>query len=544
MSTPEPTSADEASVQAASDASDAAKSPRRPRRRVRRSVRVPPDPRGPIAVLIAVAVLVGIIAITSALPRQSTAALPPPIVEPVATTTLVCPEPGGTDDAVITSALTSVPGLLGQDVPGTVTLGYLDRPDETVTADPQTGVRQPGDSAQVVDSDGRQRPLVVRADEGLAPGLVAGSYDLALGGPKRGLAMLNCPAPAPTWWFAGGGSTAGRSSTLYLVNPETTDAEVDIDIAGPEGLVSTPSLRGVIVPALSRQSVRLTAVAPQLPAAVWNVQVRTGRIVASLIDIDAEGFIQQGIDWVPPAADPATKVWLPGVLGTVGNRQLIIYTPGDTDAEIGLRILTADGAFTPVELDTIQAPAGVVTTVNLASVLNGVSATVELTSQVPIVAGMRQQHPGIDASGTQARIEVSYAAGATRLSSLASAAGLPAVRGTESVVWLTAPRPANTDDTGTLVEVRILPFPAQAQTPDPLNVFVAFDRSIPVNLPRPEGATWMTVAVNPTDHPVYAAQTSLRRGSRGSLISGYPLTALRTTVTIPTATQSVSLSLP
>ena len=101
-----------------------------------------------------------------------------------------------------------------------------------------------------------------------------------------------------------------------------------------------------------------------------------------------------------------------------------------------------------------------------------------------------------------------------------------------------------TDDTFTTVAVSLTPFGADVQSPDPFTVDVPFDRAFPVTLGRPEGATWVTVQVTPSNHPIYVSQTSLRRGSRGSLISGYPLAPLRTTVSIPTAVQSVLLSLP
>jgi len=94
------------------------------------------------------------------------------------------------------------------------------------------------------------------------------------------------------------------------------------------------------------------------------------------------------------------------------------------------------------------------------------------------------------------------------------------------------------------VAVSLTPFGADVQSPDPFTVDVPFDRAFPVTLGRPEGATWVTVQVTPSNHPIYVSQTSLRRGSRGSLISGYPLVPLRTTVSIPTAVQSVLLSLP
>jgi hypothetical protein len=364
--------------------------------------------------------------------------------------------------------------------------------------------------------------------------------------------MMACPAPGPRWWFVGGGSTAGRTSTLFLVNPESSDAEVDVTIAGPDGVVSTPSVRGLIVPALSRVAVNLSRVAPRLPAAVWQVQVRAGRVVAALQDLDSEGLVQFGIDWVPPAAEPANRVIIPGVLGGPGGRQLIIFAPGDTDTEVQVRLLTPDGAFSSTEEATVEVEGGTVTTVNMAGALGGDPATIELLSEQPIVAGIRQRHPGVDATVPDIRTEVSYSAGAQRISVLGAAATLPAVRGTQANLWITLPRPegsatdesASDDDTGTSVTVRIIPFGQGVQAPEPLIISVPYDRAIAVPLERPENATWFTVVVSPSDKPVYVAQTSLRRGQRGSLISGYPLTPLRTSVSLPSARQSLPLSLP
>jgi hypothetical protein len=528
---------------------------RRPRRRVRRATPAPPDPRGPLVLLVVAALAVGIAGVGAVWPTPAETAVQPPVIEPVDTSTLVCPEPGGADGANVRTGVMIVPDIAGQDRSGAASVTYLGAPERPVDATsltPGAGLNAPGAAVQIDADAGRTRPLFIQSEGGLAPGLVAGTYDLGLSGPRRGLAMMACPPPSPRWWFAGGGSTAGRTSILYLVNPESSDAEVDVRIAGPDGIVNTPSVRGLVVPALSRVAVNLSRVAPRLPAAVWQVQVRTGRVVAALQDLDSEGLVQLGIDWVPPAAEPATRVIIPGVLGGQGGRQLIIFAPGDTDAEVQVRILAEDGAFSPTEESTVEVTAGTVATVNLAGALNGAPATIELLSDQPVVAGIRQRHPGVDATVQDNRTEISYSAGAQRISVLGAAATLPAVRGTQVNLWITLPRPEGsaadesgaTDDTGSSVTVRVLPFGEGVQAPDPVVVTVPYDRAVAVPLERPENATWFTVVVQPSDKPVYVAQTSLRRGQRGSLISGYPLTPMRTSVSLPSARQSLPLSLP
>jgi hypothetical protein len=277
-----------------------------------------------------------------------------------------------------------------------------------------------------------------------------------------------------------------------------------------------------------------------------DVQVRTGRIVAAVQDIDAEGFVPRGIDWIPPSAEPATRVYIQGVFGGDGGRRLIVHAPGDADAVVSVRLLTEDGAFTPVDLSEVEVPAGTVATVGLANTLQDVSGTIELTSDVPIVAGVRMRHRGVDASSSEIREDVSFATGATPVTGVAAAAGLPAVRGTGVTLWLTAPARGQSgsavDDTDTQVSIRLLPFGADAVAPEPIDVSVPADRAIAVDLPRPENAEWFTAVVTPSRPGIYVAQTSIRRGSRGTLFGGFPLATLRTTVSIPSAGRAIGVS--
>ena len=140
----------------------------------------------------------------------------------------------------------------------------------------------PGDVAQVVAEESRLPALEVRTVGGLAPGLVSAQTTQDSFNEGRGLASQPCLGPDTTWWFVGGGSTAGRESELVLVNPESTPAELEVAISGPDGPVSTPRLRGIVVEPRSRVVVRLSREAPRLPAATWRVTVRQGRVMAAI----------------------------------------------------------------------------------------------------------------------------------------------------------------------------------------------------------------------------------------------------------------------
>ncbi|TEX50706.1 MAG: hypothetical protein B7C55_09410 [Actinomycetales bacterium mxb001] len=544
---------------------------RRPRRRSRSGgEESATDPRGPRASAVLLVSLVVLVLVGLLLPAPSTPTGGVVASEPVDSSTAVCPEPGAIDGARTTSAMTVVPDLPGQDREGSATVSYLRGSDDPDLADPQApevddpgeALVDPGDSAQVVAESQRLPPLEIRTTGSLGPGLVAAQVTQDSFDERRGLASTACLGPDTTWWFVGGGSIAGRESQLILVNPESTPAEIDVILSGAEGEITTPSLRGIVVEPRSRVAVRLTRVAPRLPAVVWHVVARSGRVVAAVSDVEIEGFVPRGADWIPPSADPATRVLIPGVIPGEGGRQLLVHAPGDIDATVKVRLITEGGSYVPAALSEVDVPAGTVTAVDLDGALEGQAATVDLVSDVPIVAGIRQRHPGIDARQGFLE-ETSFTAGAVAISDVAAAAALPAEKITTVTIWITAPgalqeivphsdgmtmdEPAEVvDDSPVTATITLLPFSPEGSVapPDPIVVTVPRDRLVAVEVPRPAGAVWFTAVVRPVDGVIVVAHRSLRRNPDGALITGYPWRPLRTTVQVPRAYQDAADLLP
>jgi hypothetical protein len=535
-------------------------------------------------------------------------------VEPVDSSTAVCPEPGSVDGSRTTSAITVVPGLAGQDRVGEAFIAYLEGGDgtgdgsgttvatdeEAVRADgePQGVLAQPGDAAQVVAETTRLPALEIRTLGGLAPGLVAAQTTQDSFSEGRGLSSQACLGPDTTWWFVGGGSTAGRETQLVLVNPESTPAELEVAISGPDGPVSVPRLRGLVVEPRSRVVVRLSREAPRLPAAAWRVTVRQGRVMAGVSDREAEGFVPLGADWIPASVDPSTRVLVPGVIGGPGGRQLLVHAPGDLSATVRVRLITAGGSFVPAATPEIEVPGGSVVAVDLDSALQGDDATVDLQSDQPIVAGVRQRHPGVDGSAGSL-VELSFTSGAALVNASAAVTGLPAERSTGVTVWLTAPddvitieRAPSTDmadmdmdvasgtppasgeatptaasggpsespvsgSTGDLpaddsastpaqVTLRILAVSADGEplpATEDITVTVPRGRVVAVDIPRPEGAAWFTAVATVSVGEVVIAHRAVRRNKDGSLVTGYPWRPLRTTVVVPRAVPAPGLAI-
>lgn len=571
------------------------------RRRTRADSAPPPDPMawravGVVAGVAAVLVLAGLL-----VPTPSADGEQGGTVQPVDSSTAVCPEPGSVDGSRTTSAMTVVPGLPGQDRDGEASIAYLEGGDgtgdgsgETVPADegavaadgqPQGSLQQPGDAAQVVAEESRLPALEVRTVGGLAPGLVAAQTTQDSFSDGRGLSSQACLGPDTTWWFVGGGSTAGRESQLVLVNPESTPAELEVAISGPDGPVSAPRLRGIVVEPRSRVVVRLSREAPRLPGVTWRVTVRQGRVMAAVSDRESDGFVPRGADWIPASVDPATRVLVPGVIGGPGGRQLLVHAPGDLSATVRVRLITAAGSFVPVATPEVEVPGGSVVSVDLDSALQGEDATVDLQSDQPIVAGVRQRHPGVDASAGSLE-ELSYTAGAALISGDAAVTGLPAERSTGVTVWITAPDdiitierapdsdmaqmessaepdsadasaeptavpsgdPAGDDSVAPPAQVRLRILAASPEGEplpaiDDIVVSVPRGRLVAVDIPRPEGAAWFTVVATVGEGEVVIAHRALRRNKDGSLVTGYPWRPLRTTVVVPRAVPDPGLAI-
>lgn len=562
----------------------------RPRRRPRRprGDGVPADPAAwrTTGVVAGIAVLIVVVGLFVPVPQADDD--PAGTVEPVDSSMAICPEPGSVDGGRTTSAITVVPNLPGQDRESEASISSLrggTAADDSPTSDGVVvgDLVSPGDAAEVVADQGRLPALEVRTRGGLAPGLVASQVTQDSFSASRGLASQPCLGPDTTWWFVGGGSTAGRDSDLVLVNPEETPADVEVSISGPDGIVTTPQLRGLVVEPRSRIVVKLSREAPRLPAAAWRVTVRQGRVVAALSDKLTEGFVPQGADWIPASADPATRVLIPGVIGGPGGRQLLVHAPGELAATVRVRLITTGGSFVPQAVSEVEVPAGAVVAVDLDEALQGEDATVDLQSDVPIVAGVRQRHPGLDATKGSLE-ETSFTAGAELIADIAAVSGLQAARGTSVTVWVTVPDDIITierasdmpgmeteasaspgemvDDTmastmvpsaddsapkDVSVTLRILPAaPGEPTppTPDPISLTVAPGRLVGVTIPRPAGASWFTVVAEVSGGEAVIAHRLLRRNEDGSLVTGYPWLPLRTTVVVPRAVPDPGLAVP
>jgi hypothetical protein len=250
----------------------------------------------------------------------------------------------------------------------------------------------------VVDGPSVLGPVAITATGPVTDSLSAVQFTRAPVDGEAQVATAPCDSPTTQAWFAGFSSNVGAHATLLLSNIDTVPATVDVSIWGAQG--GEPNVRrGISVDALTQVAVPLDQIEPGLPVGVAHVVATAGRVVPALRADAENGSIPLGVDWLPQTAAPATTQTVPGILGNIGARRLIVGNPGTVDATFALTVVTADGAFMPTEFTALTVDAGEISDVSLDPILQGDAAAVVVTASQPVVVGGISSLPADGAGG-------------------------------------------------------------------------------------------------------------------------------------------------
>jgi hypothetical protein len=445
---------------------------------------------------------------------------------PVVRAGAVCPEPFDATGAQTQVGL-AAPGLEGADGhSGRAELGRLSGRGSRLLS------LAPPDEQAAATAPGRSTALVGEATDDLAPGFAAMETTRTPSGDLRGLAGTTCVPAGTDFWFVGSGAQVGQRGRLYLTNPESAPAQLDVTLYGPAGEIDAPSARGVSVAAHGQEVLLLDALAPAVPRFGVHVQVRQGRVAAALRDQQIRGLDPLGVDWVPAAAPPARRVVLTGLPAGPGERRLQVLAPGTADAIVRVRLLAASGSFVPAGLDVLEVPAGTVGDVDLASYAREEAVAVELTADAPITAGLLAR---VATGGKQP--ELAYAAANSAVTEQQPAALALAAVGanTDAQLLLAAPRGA--------ASVRVSPLPPAAGSPSLVSVPAGSQVAVDLSAISSAGTFAVTVVPLPGSAPVFASRSLSETDSRGPMLTMSPLLPGRYVVLVPEVSADLSTGL-
>ncbi len=342
---------------------------------------------GPTTIL---AVLVPVLTV-GALAVVQPDTVPEPTSEPTSTSltraTMVCP-------SAVPGAETVAVASADPEVSGEVGVG-----DEGEILDIGAG--------EVVDTDAED-PLVIRGEDEMAPGLVAGRA-----GPTAATA---CVDPQPEAWFTGVGAGAEHRSVLELVNPDGGPAVADITVLGPDGPLDVPALRGITVRGHRAERLDLADIVPSRDDLGLHVQVTRGRLASSVLDtVENLGTDEVAREWLGGQPEPGTTSYLLGLGAGKGERTLAVANPGEDEVRVEIRLVAARSEFAPAGLEELTVGPGATVTIDLTRVLAGKTARDAI--------GLRVDATGPVASTVRTLVDgdVAHAVAGTRLTDRSAA---------------------------------------------------------------------------------------------------------------------------
>lgn len=490
----------------------------------------------PVAVvLLALAAAAGITTLKHPLTLVAGASAVPPAVAQVDGVVTACPAPGLTGSPAARVALIASPGATsgsagsgqssvtrlgdasGQPVvtvshPGTLTLAGVKAPP----VPKHQAKASPAPSGPSVPTLPAEGGVVVTATGSMARGL---ETEQVTGNGST----TSCESPGTDFWFVGPGKFGLHSIQLYLMNPGSQAASVNVEAftdAGP--LQSTDT--GISVAPHSMVVQSLDTMLKNSRVAALHIRTSVGQVTAAVHENTGKAI---GGAWLPAAGEPATKVVLPGLPDTAGTRQLFVTVPGTADAHINLTAITSRGSYQPTGGSGLDIPGGSAVQISLPS-LAGVPGSIQVTANVPVTAsamlpGGPKGAPGVLTTAVPPLQEQGVVAmnrtGHGRLAQLVLSAPLAAASARITEI---------ADGAG-----------GQAQPVGPGKVVqVAAKHSLVVQLSRapgsPKGTAFaLMIAPAPGSGPLYAGRVLANVGTGAALLSILPVPSALTSVQLP-----------
>jgi hypothetical protein len=341
-----------------------------------------------------------------------------------------------------------------------------------------------------------------------------------------GMGTVSCTHAGADMWFIGAGTAAGAPVTrLYLMNPGTVAASVEVTILTDAGTQQGLDTAITVGPGQYIWE-NITQYTAGSVALALHVQTSSGQVAAAVWQGQSGG---SGGTWLPQASAPATQVVIPGLTTASAAARLFVVVPGSDGAKVKVTALTAHGLFLPFGPVPEDAPPAASSSFAL-SPLGASAASLELTSNVPITAGIAVAGSGVG----------SFSAAAAPVTGQGVIAGNP-VGGQSSVgLVLSAPASAAT------ATITVVP-EAGGQAPAPRVVQVPAGSTVGVTVQSPAGKQPFAIAVTPGhgSGALYAARVvTSSAGLSGSVLSILPVPSAPTEITLPPTRDSYLAIMP
>ena len=244
---------------------------------------------------------------------------------------------------------------------------------------------------------------------------------------SSGMASVRCSEPGSDIWFVGPGQQNGAAQIqLDLMNIDSLAASVDVTVITDAGQAQAGNDTGITVPPHQTVTESLSSMGSGSSVVAIEVRTSIGRVAADV----SEGSSHGAASWLPSAVAPSTELVIPGVPPSGSAAGLFLAVPGTSSAKVNVLAITPQGHYRPFGSQAVDLPGESASYVALAP-LGGTAAALEITSNVPVVAGVLVPGSGAGAftAATAPINEQAIVAGNTTGSDLAASVVLSAPAG-------------------------------------------------------------------------------------------------------------------
>jgi hypothetical protein len=202
-----------------------------------------------------------------------------------------------------------------------------------------------------------------------------------------------CSGPASSQWFVGASADITTKGRLIIVNSGLSEAVVDINVFTENG---KQPLRTLDVPSKNYLVIPIDSLAPGDKTLTVHVVPRSGRINSFMIDEQGKGLRALGGDLINPIVAPSKNLVIPAIPNqkkkpgqSAGSTNVLrVLTPGEVDASVTVELVSGDGVFIPVGLNSRNVEAGTVTEFTFSPSISSSVFALKITSTEPIVAAV------------------------------------------------------------------------------------------------------------------------------------------------------------
>lgn len=168
------------------------------------------------------------------------------------------------------------------------------------------------------------------------------------------------------------------ATDLVLVNPDTSEAIVDLSLSGADGEIVALGARGIAVGPQSSRTIALSILAEGEGAVGVDYRASRGRVgvVARTESVDV-------LEATTPST-PGREHWLAGIPAGATVATVLVANPGNERATVEVTAHGTSSAYQPEGGSAVTVPAHATIAVDLAASLAGESSGLHITSDVDV----------------------------------------------------------------------------------------------------------------------------------------------------------------